>query len=99
MVTISAKELMTLNSFSLAGNRFYETAKRVLPGDKVGLDMSDVDALPAVFMNAAFIPLVKDFGKDAVKRSLTFFNVRKSQMERFRRYFQLLDEQTLLTEV
>ncbi len=53
--------------------------------------MADVPALPTVFMNPVFGRLILQHGKRNVASLLTFSNIMRSQLTRFKDYFNSFD--------
>ena len=88
MCTIVLKDIM--NSAVLlpdAGNLFYS---RIVDGlensDKVIVDMTDVTALPSVFLNVSIGRLIDEWGMEKLKRSMAFTMITKQQAVRLRDY-------------
>lgn len=88
MCTIVLKDI--INSTALlpeAGEQFYS---KIVDGlgesDKVIVDMSDVTALPSVFLNVSIGRLIDEWGLDKLKNNLVFTMITKQQAMRLRDY-------------
>ena len=88
MCTIVLKDIM--NSTILlpdAGNLFYlQIVNGVESSDKVIIDMTDVTALPSVFLNVSIGRLIDEWGMDKLKKSMAFTKITKQQALRLRDY-------------
>jgi len=88
MCTIVLKDIM--NSTALlpeAGALFYSKIVNGLgESDKVIVDMSDVTALPSVFLNVSIGRLIDEWGVDKLKNNLVFTMITKQQAIRLRDY-------------
>ena len=88
MYTILLKDIM--NSSELlpdAGNIFYS---RIIQGldksEKVVIDMTDVTAMPSIFLNVSIGRIIDEMGMDKVKNSIAFTMITKQQALRLRDY-------------
>lgn len=88
MCTIVLKDIM--NSTTLlpeAGDLFYlQIVNGVESSDKVIIDMTDVTALPSVFLNVSIGRLIDEWGMDKLKKSMAFTMITKQQALRLRDY-------------
>ncbi len=82
-------ELMKGKSYPDSGKILYEILFDAICNSKVvEINMSGVDALPSMFLNVSFGPLIKEKGLNVLKKSFKLFNVSQSQVERIKRYFE-----------
>ncbi len=88
MCTIVLKDIM--NSTTLlpeAGNKFYSLIVNGLDNsDKVIVDMSEITALPSVFLNVSIGRLIDENRVDQLKTKLVFTMITKQQATRLREY-------------
>ena len=88
MCTIVLKDIM--NSTTMlpeAGSRFYsQIVNGMENSDKVIVDMSEVTALPSVFLNVSIGRLIDDWGLDKLKQNLVFTMITKQQALRLKDY-------------
>ena len=72
MCTIVLKDIMDSSALlPEAGNLFYsQVVKGMENSDKVIVDMSDVTALPSVFLNVSIGRLIDEWGLDKLKNYL-----------------------------
>lgn len=88
MTIVKINALMSGNSYPEAGVKLYNLIKGLLEQDEhIILDMDGVESFPTLFMNTSFGSLLDDFGLDAIKKKLKFRNIKKSHVERIRKYF------------
>lgn len=86
---IKIKDLLAVGSYPEAGAKLYWLANPLLAQKQpIEIDMSDVASVPTLFMNISFGRLMSEYGKEPVMRSIRFFNISRSQLERFKSYFQ-----------
>lgn len=88
MCTIVLKDIMDSSALlPEAGNLFYsQVVKGMENSDKVIVDMSDVTALPSVFLNVSIGRLIDEWGLDKLKNNLVFTMITKQQAIRLRDY-------------
>ena len=87
-IDISLKDLLKDKTHPEAGAEVFKVAqKAILNDDKVSIDMEDIVAVPTSFMNTSFGDLINVFGFNETRRVFYFKNIRKTQLERFRKYF------------
>lgn len=87
-IDISLKDILKDKTHPEAGIEVFKVAeKAILNDDKVSIDMEDIVAVPTSFMNTSFGDLINLFGFDETKKVFHFKNIRKTQLERFRKYF------------
>ena len=88
MCTIVLKDI--IDSTALlpdAGNLFYiQIMNGVESSGKVIVDMTDVTALPSVFLNVSMGRLIDEWGMDKLKKSISFTMITRQQAERLRDY-------------
>ena len=71
-----------------AGDALYQIITDSINGsDKVVIDMTDVIALPSIFLNVSLGMLIDKWGKQKVKEVVSFKNVSKQQAFRIKEYF------------
>ncbi|MBQ7942349.1 MAG: STAS-like domain-containing protein [Muribaculaceae bacterium] len=88
MNKILVKDLLKGGSYPDGGAELYNLAYPIISNNQiVNIDLTDVDSVPTLFMNMSFGKLISDFGKIKVMKSLKFFNITKSQLERIKKYF------------
>lgn len=87
MNKIAVKDLLIVSYPDAGAKLFAFASPEISNGNLVGIDLTDVDAVPTTFMNMSFGKLIAEFGKQRVKESLRFFNITKSQLERIKVYF------------
>lgn len=88
MDRIYIKDLIVDGSYPDAGAKLYTQAVSLMSNNNdIMIDMEGVDAIPTTFMNMSFGKLILEFGKGPVKKSLKFFNISRSQLERIKKYF------------
>lgn len=88
MVTVKIKDILDGKSYPEGGTILFGIIKDAITvNDIVSIDMEDVDSFPTMFMNTSFGNLITLFGLDKTKQSLSFKNIKKSQVERIRKYF------------
>jgi len=79
-----------MNSTALlpdAGNLFYlQIVDRMESVGKVVVDMTDVTALPSVFLNVSIGRLIDEYGMDKLKKNISFTMITRQQAERLRDY-------------
>lgn len=91
-LTIRLSELMDNTSLVRSGENLYDAiVGHITRREPVKIDMADVPALPTVFMNPVFGRLILQHGKRNVASLLTFSNIMRSQLTRFKDYFNSFD--------
>lgn len=53
----------------------------------VTLDFDGVDSIPTIFMNTSFGALMDEYGASTTKTLFKFRNIKQTQIERIRKYF------------
>lgn len=88
MCTIVLKDIMDSSALlPEAGNLFYtQVLKGMENSEKVIVDMSDVTALPSVFLNVSIGRLIDEKGIETLKNNLVFTMITKQQAIRLRDY-------------
>ena len=88
MCTIVLKDIMDSSTLlPEAGSLFYsQVVKGIENSDKVVVDMSDVTALPSVFLNVSIGRLIDEWGLEKLKNNLVFTMITKQQAMRLRDY-------------
>lgn len=82
-------DLMKGKSYPDSGRELYEVLLDAICNSKVvEINMSGVEALPSMFLNTSFRPIIKEKGLDSLIKSFKLYNVSKSQIERIKRYFE-----------
>lgn len=88
MKIFSLIDILRDKNYSKAGNDIFKgSINPIIDGDVIIINMEGVDSVPTTFMNTSFGALMDIFGEEKVKKSFRFRNVLKSQIERFRQYF------------
>lgn len=90
MCTIILKDIM--NSTALlpdAGDLFYsQIIKGLDKSEKVIIDMTDVTAMPSIFLNVSIGRIIDEMGMDKLKNNIVFTMITKQQALRLRDYMQ-----------
>ena len=88
MCTIVLKDIMDSTTLlPEAGNLFYsQIVDGMENSDKVIVNMSDVTALPSVFLNVSIGRLIDEWGVDKLKKNMVFTMITKQQALRLRDY-------------
>lgn len=87
MCKIKIGDLLKDKSYPEAGDNLYKKILHYIDSeDKVVLDMSEVDALPSMFLNTSIGRFIDDFGYDKLKSKVSFSNIGSSQAERIKDY-------------
>ena len=90
MCKIVLKDIM--NSSALlpdAGSLFYSQIIQGLDkSEKVVIDMTDVTAMPSIFLNVSIGRIIDEMGMDKVKNNIVFTMITKQQALRLRDYMQ-----------
>ncbi len=60
--------------------------------EKFLIDMSEVSAIPTMFMNMSFAVIIDKYGIDRAKTMLSFANISKLQIQRIKKYFKDYEE-------
>lgn len=82
-------DLMKGKSYPDSGRELYEILLDAICNSKVvDINMAGVEALPSMFLNTSFRPLIKEKGLNSLVKSFRVFNITKSQIERIQRYFE-----------
>lgn len=88
MVTVKIKDILDGRSYPDGGIMLFGIVRDAINSNQtVSIDMEDVDSFPTMFMNTSFGNLIVLFGIDTTKQALRFQNIKKSQIERIRKYF------------
>lgn len=96
-IDISLKDILRDRTHPEAGVEVFKIAQRaILNNDKVNIDMDEVVVVPTSFMNTSFGDLINLFGFEETKGVFNFKNIRKTQLDRFRKYFA--DYETIMKE-
>ena len=87
MCNIAIKEILTNRSLPDAGSLLYNHIVYAIDtDDKLQIDMTDVSSLPSIFLNASFGKAIDGYGKDSVKKYVSFLHITKSQAQRLSEY-------------
>lgn len=88
MCTIVLKDIMDSTVLLPdAGNLFYlQIVNGVESSNKVIVDMTDVTALPSVFLNVSIGRLIDEWGMEKLKKSMSFTMITKQQAVRLKDY-------------
>ena len=88
MCTIVLKDIMnTTTLLPEAGSKFYSLILSGLENsEKVIVDMSDITALPSVFLNVSIGRLIDEKRMDQLKTKLVFTMITKQQALRLKEY-------------
>ena len=82
---------------------FNEVKKDLNTLEFVIIDMDEISSVPTSFMNTSFGDLIEEYGIQKTKSFFRFKNIRKTQLERFAKYFkdyeELLKNKTEQSEV
>lgn len=85
---LQLSELMKGKSYPDSGKELYAILSDAISKSMVvEINMAGVDALPSMFMNTSFGPIIEKNGLDVLKKSFKLFNVSQSQIIRIKRYF------------
>lgn len=85
---VQLAELMKGKSYPDSGKELYSILSNAIKESiVVNINMDGVDAIPSMFMNTCFAPIIVQNGLDALKKSFKLFNVSQSQIERIKKYF------------
>lgn len=88
MKVIQVKDIFKdLNSADAGSEIFKISEQGLLNNDIVVLDMNEVLSVSTAFMNTSFGFLIDKYGIEKTKDLFRFRNITKSQIERFRKYF------------
>lgn len=78
-------------SYPEAGKALYdEITSKAEFTDRIVLDFDGVYCVPSLFLNASLGRLIKEKGYDFVKSKLSFANISVSQVNRIKKYVQLV---------
>ncbi|MFI3296266.1 MAG: STAS-like domain-containing protein [bacterium] len=87
MCTIKIKDLIDGRSFPDAGAVLYDNiVSNIDAVDTISIDMSDVDALPSMFLNMSIGRFIDNFGFEKLKEKVVFKKINKSQAARIKDY-------------
>lgn len=88
MKTIQLKDVIAkTQDYAESGSIVFGIADLAISeNDTVAIDLSGVDSVPTIFMNTSFGALMDKYGADVTK-SFRFRNVKQTQIERFKKYF------------
>jgi preprotein translocase subunit SecY len=94
-VNVVLKEILKNRTYPEGGSVLYSIAEEAINnGNKILLDMIEVDSVPTLFMNTSFGDLIINYGINETKSLFIFNNISRSQLERIQKYFN--DFQTLI---
>jgi hypothetical protein len=92
MCTINISEYLVGRSYPEAGDVVYQKIVHEMNhGDKIILNLSDVDSLPSMFLNVSIGRYVDNFGIESLKKKISFANISASQIERIKKYIGKLE--------
>ena len=70
-----------------AGDLFYsQIIKGLNKSEKVIIDMTDVTAMPSIFLNVSIGRIIDEMGMDKVKNNIVFTMITKQQALRLKEY-------------
>ena len=70
------------------GTALYDALKvDFAAGNRIDIDMTDVTALPSMFLNASFGRAIEQYGLENIRKLLVFHNITRLQSERLSEYF------------
>lgn len=88
---IQLSEIMAGKSYPESGTALYGNIIQQMQADgKIEIDLKGVLSLPSMFLNASFGRIANEYGTNALKSKVTFFNISKAQAERLSNYFENL---------
>lgn len=87
-VDVVLKDILKDRTYPEGGTVLYGIAEEAINcGNKILLDMKEVDSIPTLFMNTSFGDLIINHGIKETKSLFIFNNITKSQLERIQKYF------------
>lgn len=87
MCKIVIKDILFDRSFPDAGDLFYSKIVHAINNnDKLQVDMTGVTSLPSVFLNASIGKAIDDYGKDSIRKNVSFLHITKTQADRLSEY-------------
>ncbi len=87
-VNVVLKEILKDRTYPEGGYVLYGIAEKAIEsGNKILIDMKDVDSVPTLFMNTSFGDLIINHGINETKSLFIFNNITRSQLERIQKYF------------
>ena len=88
-ININLADILKINTHPEAGDEVYKISYEAIKNENsISINMADVIAVPTSFMNNSFGKLINNFGYEKTRNSFYFVNIRKTQIERFRKYFE-----------
>ncbi len=62
--------------------------KAIKDSDCVVIDMSAVQSIPTIFLNASIGRIIDKWGKDAIKKNVSFKSISRPQAMKVKEYFE-----------
>ncbi|MCK9163937.1 MAG: STAS-like domain-containing protein [Bacteroidales bacterium] len=90
---IKLKDILQNRSYPDAGAELLNYIESGVDStEKFIIDMSEVSAIPTMFMNMSFAVIIDKYGIVRAKTMLSFANISKLQIERIKKYFKDYEE-------
>lgn len=91
MYTIHVTNYLKENTYPEAGTKVYDAIiERWESEPKIVLDLTDVNALPSLFLNTSIGKIIEEYGSEAMKKKIGFAHISATQIQRIREYVEII---------